>query len=306
MPDLIVVLRWYAILGTGLSLSLAVWLIGTRGRRQSHAHRLPLRRVVRVEEPLLSQLWRFITVLAGARGVGAFIGSFSAFERDNLNQLTRKARYPWGMRSANDVYAVGLTAALIVQLTITYLANFNPLVIAIIPLSIMIGLGIPVLSLKLYAAGIRQAMIRELWTLMSNLEVYLAAGHTLYDALKEAAAACPLLSENLDRALLKWGAVGPADALDELSRDLHLPEAFMVIGAIRQAVDQDPATLALFMLRESTRLDKAMEAAQARSAQIKPMLQSALLILPAFNIFLLMTAPWAYAVYVQLQAGLGR
>lgn len=301
-----VILWWFAIIGAGLSVGLALWGVGTWGQSRSVRHRTSrIRNLVRNDEPLLPQLWRFIKVIASARTVGKVAGSFSAFERDRLDDLLAEAQYPWGMNNSSDVYATGLAIGAVIQVALAYLSSFNIIALAAIPLSIMAGLGIPVVLLKILAAGTRQAMIRELWTLMSGLEVYLQSGSTLYDALKEAGAACPLVSPYIDRTLLKWGAIGPAAALDELGRELRLPEAFLVIGAIRQAVDQDPVTLATFMLRESTRLDKAMEASQAKSAQIKPMLQNALLMLPAFNIFILMTAPWAYGVFTQLQGGVG-
>lgn len=299
-------LWWFAIIAAGLSVGLAVWGVGTWGQAQSvHRRTARIRHLVRRDEPLLPQLWRFVKVVASARTVGQVVGSLRAFDRVRLDNLLVEARQPWGMNSASDVYATGLALGAVIQGALAYLTGFNFIVLAMVPVSIVAGLGMPVLILKVMAAGTRQAMIRELWTLMSGLEVYLQAGNTMYDALREAGAACPLLSTYIDRALLGWGAIGPGAALDELGRELRLPEAFLVIGAIRQAVDQDPVTLLAFMMRESTRLDKAMEAAQARSSQIKPMLQNALLMLPAFNIFILMTAPWAYSVFDQLQGGVG-
>lgn len=296
-------LAWYGIIGSALSLTLLVWLIGT-ARLRLHM-RTSVHPTLRSDEPILPQFWRFVRVLASTRGVGALLGSFSAFEPARLNRLAKDARHPWGIRSAIDVYAIGLITALLLELAFLYLSSFNPLAFATIPLSLMLGMALPVLALHLVARGVRQAMLRDLWTLMNVLELYLAAGYPLYDALREALPACPYLSPYLDRMLLRWGSVGPAAALDDLAADLQLPEAHLVIGALRQAVDHSPASLATFMLRESMRLDRAMDAAHQRSTQIKPLLQQAVLVLPAVNAFLLLTAPWAYAVYLQLQAGLG-
>lgn len=301
---MLVYLVWFGALAGGLSASLAVYAVATWGRPTTvRARTARIREWVRADEPLLPQLWRFLSVIASGRTVTAVAGSFSAFERSKVEVLLEDARHPWGFTKAGDVYAVGLSSGVILTLSAWYLSGLNLVALVAFPAFLMAGLGIPVIALKIVASGTRQAMVRELWTLMSGLEVYLASGYPLYYALKEATATCVLISPAIDRALLQWGSAGPGAALDQLGKELRLPEAFLVIGAIRQAVDADPSSLATFMMRESIRLDKAMEANQARSAQVKPMLQNAALFIPMFNIFILWTAPWAYSVFAQLERG---
>lgn len=294
-------LNYGALVMAGLAAMVIAYLVQTWGRRHRLWQRTEAARVqIRLQEPLLVQLWRLLRLMGGVRVMERLMSGFSLFDRDRLEELLADARYPMGLRTVLDIRAVGVSVGVVLLLTLLYLAE-SALVLAALPILVLVGMLVPVVMLRLAARNVRQVMVRELWLLMSGLEVYLQAGYPLYDALKESASACPTIGEAVGKALLQWGSAGRLEALDELGRTLRLPEAFLVIGAIRQATEQDAAGLVPFMMRESMRLDKVMEAAQTKSRQLKPVLQNLALMVPMFNVFALWTAPIAYSVFSQLQ-----
>jgi len=291
-------LRVVAVCGAGVAAGLVAYAIGTWGRAPSLAARVQKHeRYVRFEEPLLPQMWRFLRVLAGGRTVTSAFGSF--YKASKIEGILEEAMFPWGLRSPNDVYAIGLPLGLGIGLALAYLSGMWIMLLTL-PMFLGIGISIPVSALKLVAKGTRQAQIQEMWLLLSGLEIYLGAKYTLYDALREASGACNILREPIEKCLLEWGSLGAADALDNLGRAIRLPEAYIVITALRQAADMDASQLQSFMVMAAYQIDKTMEAHQARSRQIKPMLQSSAMVIPMFNIIALWTMPLAYGIQVRL------
>lgn len=255
-------------------------------------------------EPLYIRLWWLLKRVVSGRALSSILGSFSLFEPVRVEEIIRQAGFPWGMRTASDCYASGVVFGGVFFAAITYLAGFNPVLVATIPLFLMIGVSAMVGLLKLVALNRHQQMVRELWTLLTGLELYMQAGFPLYFALKEAAATCAMIAPVVDRSLMLWSSVSPRAALDQLGKELNLPEAFLVVSVLRQALDIDPASVAVFISREAARLDKMLEAQQSQSAQLKPMFQNAVMMIPMFNLFMLWTAPMAYSIFLQMSSGL--
>lgn len=285
-------------LGAGAAAGLFLYALATWGRAPSALDRTQKHeRHIRLNEPLLPQLWRFLRVMTSGRTATSAFGSF--FDSKRVAEHLEEAMYPWGLKTPNDVYAIGIPIGILITTVFWYMSGMW-IVLLTLPMFLGAGVGLMVVALKVIAKGTRQAQIQELWLLLSGMEIYLGAKYTLYDSLREASGACVLLRGPIEKCLLEWGSVGASTALDNLSKTLKLPEAYMVISAIRQASDLDPANLAGFMMREGHRLDKTMEAQQSRSRQIKPMLQNATMAVPMFNVFAMWTFPLAYSIFARM------
>lgn len=252
-------------------------------------------------EPLLSRLWKHLVNLMTGRGVERLAKQLQGFDGESLQRLVRNARHPLGLRRPAEIYGVGVLVGLVTWWVIGYMAGASVIWFALLPIILLGGISLVVAWLKIRANDVREQMVKEVWIMLSALEIYLGAGFTLESALEGAASAVTLLRGPILQAVSRCAPEGRERALDLLSRDLELPEAYMVLSAIRTVADQAPSTILPFLVREGARLEKFEEAANQKKLKLRPLMQDLILLIPAFNVVLVFLWPWLYAVAQKLE-----
>lgn len=141
--------------------------------------------------------------------------------------------------------------------------------------------------------------LREVAILYESIDLFTQAGFTVRQAIQMSLPLVPGLRPVLEKCIERWGG-GSVKAIEQLGRDIDLPEADVLISVLMHAEEVGTGRVSGVMEEEASRIDELRQTLAEMRVAGKPLYATVYIFLPVATLLGMIMAPLTYRTITML------